>query len=72
MGGILSSPKPPALPPQPEPAPDTGEADAAKARLETLERRRRGRAGTILTSERGLVRLLDDAPATHNKTLLGE
>jgi len=51
------------------PLPDPGEEDR-KRRLEALNRRRRGRAGTIVTSARGLLRLSDEAP--RRKSLLGE
>ncbi|MGB0670900.1 MAG: hypothetical protein ACPGNT_05345 [Rhodospirillales bacterium] len=76
MGGFFSSPAPAPLPPlpqpEPEPAPDPA-AEAAEAerqaRIDNLERRRRGRAGTITTSDRGL---LDDGSGRSGKTLLGE
>lgn len=51
MGGLFSSPPPPPVEPTPV---DTGEEDR-KRRLEAIERRRRGRAGTIATSERGVL-----------------
>lgn len=68
MGGFFSAPKPPP-PPPPLPLPDTEEEDR-KRRVEAIERRRRGRAGTIATSARGLLRLGDDVP--RRKSLLGE
>ncbi len=68
MGGFFSTPKPPPPPPLPPP-PDPGEEER-KRRLEMLDRRRRGRAGTILTSPRGLLRDADASP--RGKTLLGE
>jgi len=46
------------------------EEDTRKLRLEAIERRRRGRAGTIATSARGLFGLNDPAPG--RKSLLGE
>ncbi|GAB6052878.1 hypothetical protein JCM17960_16980 [Magnetospira thiophila] len=68
MGGLFSSPSPPPPPPAPAPAKDP-EEEARKLRLENIERRRRGRAGTVLTSERGL---LDEAAPASGKKLLGE
>ena len=55
--------------PVPKPLPDYG-ADEQKVRLDAMERRRRGRAGTVTTSDRGLVRTNENAP--QKKTLLGE
>lgn len=69
MAGLFSAPKPPPPPPPPPPLPDPAEEER-KRRLEAIERRRRGRAGTIATSERGLLSLADDAP--RRKSLLGE
>ncbi len=74
MGGFLSifSPPsvaesaPPALPAPPE---DTDETER-KRRVEMLARRRRGRAETVATSFKGLLRLAADAP--RRKSLLGE
>lgn len=68
MGGLFSAPSPPAplsLPAAPDP-----EIEARKKRLEEIERRRRGRTGTIATSSRGLLGLSDNAP--RRKSLLGE
>ena len=66
MGSLFgsSSPPPPALPVLPKPDP---EEEARKERLAALERRRLGRAGTIATSERGVLR-----PSVEGKRLLGE
>jgi hypothetical protein len=70
MGGILSAPKAPPTPtPLPSPKIDTS-ADQAQARIDELERRRRGRVGTVQTSERGLLRVNTDA--AQKKSLLGE
>ena len=66
MGGIaniFNSPRPPVIAKEPV-------VDEAKLRADILERRRRGRSGTVLTSERGLVNVKDNE--THKKTLLGE
>lgn len=68
MGGLLNSPSAPPMP-APEPLPDPG-VNEQQARMDALERRRRGRAGTITTSDRGLVRTNANAPK--KKTLLGE
>jgi len=60
------------MPPMPAPEPYVDEAaeEEKQARIDAVERRRSGRAGTIKTSDRGLLRLADDAPK--KKTLLGE
>ena len=70
MGGIFGAPKAPEpapLPPEPEP---DSEEDERKARLKAIERRRRGRAGMIETSPRGVLSL--SANEDDRKTLLGE
>jgi hypothetical protein len=41
-----------------------------KARVEAMDRRRRGRAGTIATSDRGLLSINGTVP--QKKSLLGE
>jgi len=70
MGGILPTPKAPALPTYtPLPEVDT-RADEMALRLDAMERRRRGRGSTVLTSQRGLVRQNEGTP--QKKTLLGE
>ena len=75
MGGIFSSPSPPPPDPAPPPAPDP-EDESRKRRLENLERQRRGRAGLITTSARGLLdeetKTGADAAARPLKTKLGE
>lgn len=66
MGGIadlFNPPRPPVITREPA-------ADEAQLRADILERRRRGRSGTVLTSERGLVNVKDNE--TQKKTLLGE
>lgn len=66
MGSFFGSSSPPPPPPLPAlPGPDPDE-EARKERLAALERRRRGRAGTIVTSERGVLR-----PPVEGKRLLG-
>lgn len=68
MGGMFDAPKAPEpapLPPEPEP-----EEDERKARLEAIKRRRRGRAGMIETSPRGILSL--SANEDGRKRLLGE
>ena len=52
MAGLFSAPKMPP-PPAPVSKDNTAEEDRKK-RLDAIERRRRGRAGTIETSARGL------------------
>jgi hypothetical protein len=67
MGSLFRSPSPPPPPPLPSlPTPDP-EEEARKERLAALERRRRGRTGTILTSERGVLQ-----PLVEGKRLLGQ
>lgn len=68
MGGVFKSPKPAKLP-SPAPVVDTAEEER-KLRLETLARMRRGRAGTIATSPRGLLVTSDWTAA--RKSLLGQ
>jgi hypothetical protein len=74
MGGFLSffappgAPAPAPLPPAP-PAGDEQETERRR-RIEMLARRRRGRAETVATSLKGLLRLAADAP--QRKSLLGE
>ncbi len=74
MGGFLSLFAPPSAPaPAPHlPAPpaEDGEETERKRRIEMLARRRRGRAETVATSLKGLLRLAADAP--QRKSLLGE
>lgn len=71
MSGMFSSPAPPPPPPMPE-VKDPAEAEREN-RLEALERRRRGRSGTVETGFRGV---LNSGPATDGnatgKTRLGE
>ena len=63
MGGFFSPPSAPPLPPPP-PTIDTG-AEERKRRIEAIDRRRRGRAGTVATSERGV---LGDSPSPSSTT----
>lgn len=66
MGGIadiFNPSRPPVIVKKPA-------VDEAQLRADILERRRRGRSGTVLTSERGLVNVKDNE--TQKKTLLGE
>lgn len=72
MGGILGGPpSPPPPPPPPPPLPDPQEEER-KRRLEAIERRRRGRLGTIATSPRGVLEDTTATGPTGPKTLLGE
>jgi hypothetical protein len=82
MGGLLRAPKPVTIEPAPAPAQTEAVAqsaaqteaaaeDAARAaRVRAVERARRGLAGTIATSERGVLAPLPAFAA--RKTLLGE
>ena len=72
MGGFLSIFSPPSAPAPLPPAPplDDSEEIDRRRRLELLARRRRGRAETVATSLKGLLRLAADAP--QRKSLLGE
>lgn len=68
MGSLFRSPAPPSPPPVPSLAAPDPEEEARKERLAALERRRRGRTGTIATSERGVLL----RPFADGKQLLGE
>lgn len=73
MGGFFSGPSAPPLSPPP-PVVDTAEEER-KSRLEAIDRRRRGRPGTIATSERGVLsQSASPAPASTNalKEKLGD
>jgi len=82
MGGLFRAPKPAAIEPPTASAQAENVADSAAetaaaaeeagraARLKAVERARRGLAGTVVTSGRGV---LDPMPAfAARKTLLGE
>jgi len=78
MGGLFRAPKPVVIAPPPAPAPSppadaaqAAEEAAAASRIEARERARRGLAGTIATSARGLLGARADFAATR-KSLLGE
>ena len=72
MGGFFA-PDPPAPAPAPVAvpvaAPDTTAADT-QARLDAIDRNRRGLYGTIATSDAGVLQ--SDSPAATGKSLLGE
>jgi hypothetical protein len=74
MGGLFRAPAPPPAPPAarpaPEPAPAVSEDEQRARRIAALEARRRGMAGTVATSWRGV--LTDALPPTSRKSLLGE
>ncbi|WP_145134383.1 hypothetical protein [Roseomonas gilardii] len=79
MGGLFSVPKPvvvatPALPQQAAADASAGAANVAAtdARQDDAARRRRGLAGTVATSDRGVLSPLPALPAAARKTLLGE
>ncbi|HWL81361.1 MAG TPA: hypothetical protein VNR89_10425 [Roseomonas sp.] len=76
MGGLFRAPKPvvvtatePVASPPAGPNPDAAEQTA---RTENQERSRRGLAGTIATSARGVLEPLPPGLAGARKTLLGE
>lgn len=73
MGGILSSPTPPATP---APPPVTDPADEERAaRLSNMKRKRRGRAGLINTGARGVFAPRDtgeDKSKPENQIQLGD
>ncbi|KAA2214352.1 hypothetical protein [Teichococcus oryzae] len=76
MGGLFQAPKPvvvtasePVAPQPPGPPP---EAAALAARQQNQERSRRGMAGTITTSARGVLDAGPAGLAGARKTLLGE
>ncbi len=68
MASLFKTPKPKPLPALPRMA--DPEAEERRLRIESLIRRRRGRAGTILTSPRGLFQSTPWQP--RRKSLLGE
>ncbi len=67
MGGTYSAPPPP---PEPKPVVNDTAAQDRQDRVDMVERRRRGRGGTIQTSERGLLK--QKAAEQPKKQLLGE
>lgn len=71
MGGLFSTPKiqPPPPPPPAAEDPEQAAAAAREERLRVLARRLRGRAGTIATGPRGILRPGPFAP--RRRTLLG-
>lgn len=73
MGSLFSAPKPVRIdPPAPPPQPEIRTADTAmtEARTENRLRARRGLAGTITTSARGVLTALPDS--LPRRSLLGE
>ena len=68
MGGLIGASSPP--PPPPPPAPVVVADDSEKKRKDQLRSRRRGRAGTVATSPRGVLRARD--ANVKRRTLLGE
>ncbi|RAI58749.1 hypothetical protein [Roseicella frigidaeris] len=73
MGGLFSAPKPVVVQTQPAaeavPASAPPEQQGEAARVAAEDRARRGLAGTIATSARGV---LDPLPSLPRKSLLGE
>lgn len=72
MGGLINPPSPPSSRPTPAPTPPPPNAEQAdrQQRVDALARQRAGRAGTIVTSPRGLPTTSDWVPT--RKSLLGE
>ena len=71
MGSLFAAPKQAAPAPLPPlPIEEDGDEAERKRRLDALARKRRGRAGLIKTSARGL--LSEVSKAQINKNLLGE
>jgi len=70
MGGLFSAPSPPPVQPLPE-VKDPSEDERAR-RLEELDRRRRGRSGTVETGFRGVLSPGQSGAAKTGKTYLGE
>ncbi|WP_259780965.1 hypothetical protein [Aestuariispira ectoiniformans] len=69
MGGLFSSPSPP--PPPPPPSEEENRKEEITARKEDIERRRRGRSGTILTGWKGALDS-QQTPTPSTKDKLGE
>lgn len=73
MGGLFRAPKPVIVPPPPAPAPavvaPTPDVANQQAQAEARGRAARGLAGTIVTSDRGVLAPL---PVVARKSLLGE
>jgi hypothetical protein len=68
MGSLFSGPKsPPPPPPLPVLETPDPEVEKRKSRVDAIERRRKGRAGTIRTSPRGILN-----SEANGKKLLGE
>jgi hypothetical protein len=72
MGGLFRTPKLAAPDDSAAAAAQAAEAAEGEARRRTLERTRRGLAGTIATSGRGVLAPLPSALAAARKSLLGE
>ncbi|OAN50360.1 hypothetical protein A6A04_01800 [Paramagnetospirillum marisnigri] len=68
MGGFFTPDPPPPSPPPPPVIVTDPEAEAAQARQDAIARNRRGLAGTIATSETGLLQPSQGV----GKSLLGE
>lgn len=72
MGGIFSPPSPPAPTPVADTTTNTEAEDRAR-RLEEIDRRRRGRAGTVETGWRGVLNQTGNTTGqSGTKTRLGE
>jgi len=71
MGSLFSGPSAPPPPPTPAIEVPDPDAEARRARLEGIKRRRRGRAGLIRTSPRGLLGQSPPGTTDARKTTLG-
>ncbi len=76
MGGLFRAPRPPVVVPPPASPPPVAAAPppaaaAEETRAETARRRREGLAGTVLTSERGVLDPVTPF-AAQRRSLLGE
>ena len=70
MGGFFAPDPPPPAPASPPVAVVAANDGATQARLDAVERNRRGLYGTIATSDAGVLQ--SDSPAATGKSLLGE
>lgn len=72
MGALFKTPSPPPPPPLPKLDTPDPEEDERKTRLEALRRRRRGLAGTVRTTQRGILRERNENTSGDGKERLGE
>lgn len=72
MGGFFQSSSPAPVYTPPAASTTDADAEARKLREEAMARNRRGRAGMVATSERGVLGTTSAPIGTATKTLLGE